>query len=156
MVYTIRRRIPFSLYETPASYNGTAKYSISIYEAFLRLYGDKYDVHLLINRAADNFHKLSERHDNVWYPDTINDQTFHIAFSSIRRYTHIEHMFILNRTCLKYVFCMQDIIEYKKLVPIGSGHSSELMSGISRCAQDPEPIGTSFFILIMLLHASHS
>lgn len=107
-----KKRILFSLYETPASYNGTAKYSISIYEAFLRLYGDKYDVHLLINRAADNFHKLSERHNNVWYPDTINDQTFHIAFSPSQIY-HIEHMFILNRTCLKYVFCMQDIISIR-------------------------------------------
>ena len=66
----------------------------------------------LINRAADNFHKLSERHNNVWYPDTINDQTFHIAFSPSQIY-HIEHMFILNRTCLKYVFCMQDIISIR-------------------------------------------
>lgn len=107
-----KKRILFSLYELPATHNGTAKYSLSIYEAFLRLYGDKYDIHLLTSRAADKFHNLSESFNNIWYPDTITGQTFHIAYSPSQIH-HIEHLLLLNRTCLKYSFCMQDIISLR-------------------------------------------
>ena len=137
-----KKRILFSLYELPATHNGTARYSISIYETFVKLYSDKYDIHLLVNRAADKFHKLSKAHTNVWYPDTIGSQTFHIAYSPSQIY-HIEHMLILNRTCLKYVFCMQDIIylrssylliqdRERKDVLRASIHYCDLMTSISR------------------------
>lgn len=103
-----KKRILFSLYEVPASYNGTAKFAIAIYENFFKLYKDKYDISLLINAEADRFHQLSKRYPNVYTPDTISE-TFHLAFSPSQIF-RAEHMLILNRTCLKYIFCMQDII----------------------------------------------
>lgn len=106
-----KKRVLFSLYELPSAYNGTTRYAIAIYEVFLNLFRDKYDIFLLVNDEADHFHGLSARFENVFHPSTITG-TFHIAYSPSQIY-HAEHMFILNRTCLKYVFCMQDIISIR-------------------------------------------
>lgn len=103
-----KKRLLFSLYEIPASYNGTAKFAVSIYTSFLKLFGNKYDIYMLINSEADRFHKLSRRFANVYTPDTITG-TFHLAFSPSQIF-RVEHMIILNHHCLKYIFCMQDII----------------------------------------------
>ncbi|EOS23719.1 hypothetical protein C804_05408 [Lachnospiraceae bacterium A4] len=106
-----KKRILFSLYEVPAAYNGTAQYGLTIFNEFYKLYNRKYDIHVLINDAADKLFGLSEEFPNVWYPYNITG-TFHLAFSP-SQIIHIEHLFLLNRVSLKYVFCMQDVISIR-------------------------------------------
>ena len=107
-----KKRILFSLYEIPSAYNGTAKYGLSIFKHFYKEYRDKYDISVLINREADEYHHLSDEFDHVFYPDTVNGHTFHLAFAPSQIF-HMEHLLILNRVALKYVFCMQDIISIR-------------------------------------------
>lgn len=103
-----KKRILYSLYALPAAYNGTAEHGLSLLEAFIKKYDEKYDIHILVNRDGDQFHKVSKKYRNVHYPDNITG-TFHIAYVPSQIF-HMEHLFILNRTCLKIAFCMQDII----------------------------------------------
>lgn len=106
-----KRRLLFSLYEIPASYNGTARYGLSILKHFYERYSDKYDIHILINEMADQLFGISRQYPQVWYPHNI-EGTFHLAFAPSQIF-HMEHLFILNRVSLKYVFCMQDIISLR-------------------------------------------
>lgn len=107
-----KKRVLISLYELPSAFNGTAEYGLSLLGEFYKLYQDVYEIHVLTNVLADEFFGISEKYPHVWHPHTIHGQTFHIAFAPSQIF-HIEHMFILNRTCLKYVFCMQDIISLR-------------------------------------------
>lgn len=106
-----KKRILYSLYELPSAFNGTAEYGLSLLNAFLELYGNKYDIHILTSVDADKFFKISEKYKNVCHPHDIQG-TFHIAFIPSQIF-NIEHMFLINRTCLKYIFCMQDIISIR-------------------------------------------
>lgn len=106
-----KKRILFDLYEIPAAYNGTAQYGLAIYKNFYRLYHEKYDIHVLINDMADRLFGLSKEFPNVWYPYNITG-TYHLAFSP-SQIINIENLIIVNRVCLKYVFCMQDIISIR-------------------------------------------
>lgn len=106
-----KKRLLFSLYEIPASYNGTAQYGLTIYKKFYQLFSNKYDIHVLINDAADQLFGLSKEFPNVWYPYNIKS-TYHLAFSP-SQIIHMEHLFLLNRVSLKYVFCMQDVISIR-------------------------------------------
>ena len=103
-----KKRVLLDLFEVPSAYNGTAKFGLAFIESFIRLYGDKYDISILINKEADEFHKLSKKYANVLHPDTING-TFDIAYVP-SQFFHREHLQIVFRHCLRYVFCMQDII----------------------------------------------
>ena len=105
-------RVLIDLYEIPSAFNGTAEYGLSILGAFYKLFKEKYDIHVLINHAAGEFFKLKEKYPKVYYPEDLGDHTFHIAYSPSQIF-NIEHMFILNRACLKYIFCMQDIISIR-------------------------------------------
>lgn len=107
-----KKRVLISLYEIPTKYNGTAEYGLSFLEEFYKLYGEVYDIHILINEISDKIFHISEKYLNVWFTNTIEGQAFHIAFIPSQIF-HIEHLFILNKTCLKYVFCMQDIISLR-------------------------------------------
>ena len=104
-------RVLISLYEVPSSFNGTAQYGLSVTQAFYEQYHDKYDIHILINKEADDLHKVSEKYPHVWYPHTIQG-TFHIAFAPSQIF-HLEHLLVLNRVALKYAFAMQDIISIR-------------------------------------------
>lgn len=106
-----KKRILISLYEMPSAYNGTAQHGLEILKNFYNLYNQKYDISVLINRCADDFFCVSEQYPNVFYPDTITG-TFHLAYIPSQIF-NIEHLFVLNRVCLKYVFCMQDIISIR-------------------------------------------
>ncbi|MDE7313653.1 MAG: glycosyltransferase [Eubacterium sp.] len=106
-----KKRLLFSLYEMPASFNGTAQYGLSIVKYFYRLFSKRYDIHILINEMADELFGVSKSYPKVWYPHNIKG-TFHLAFSPSQVF-HIEHLFVLNRVSLKYVFCMQDIISLR-------------------------------------------
>lgn len=104
-------RILISLYEMPAAYNGTAQHGLSFLKAFYGLFHDRYDISILVNGSANELFKISEKYENVFLPYQLTGR-FHIAYvpSQIIR---IEHLHILNRTALKYVFCMQDIISVR-------------------------------------------
>ena len=104
-------RVLISLFEIPSAFNGTAQYGLSITKAFYERFKDKYDIHILINKEADEFHGVSEKFPNVWRPDNIQG-TFHIAYVP-SQIIHLEHLFVLNRVALKYVFAMQDIISIR-------------------------------------------
>lgn len=106
-----KKRVLIDLYEVPSAYNGTAQYGLCFLNSFYKLYKDKYDISILANEAADKFHKISEHYDNVYYPHTINGR-FDIAYTP-SQIIHVDHWHVLNRVCLKYVFCMQDIISLR-------------------------------------------
>lgn len=106
-----RKRVLISLYEMPSAYNGTAQHGLLLLENFYKLYKDKYDISVLVNECADNFFGISQHYPKVYYPHTL-EGTFHIAYVP-SQIIHVEHMHILNRTCLKYAFCMQDIISIR-------------------------------------------
>lgn len=104
-------RLLISLYEVPSAFNGTAQYGLSITKGFYERFKDKYDIHILINKEADEFHHVSEKYPNVWHPSDIQG-TFHIAYAP-SQIIHMEHLLILNRITLRYVFAMQDIISIR-------------------------------------------
>lgn len=104
-------RILISLYEMPAAYNGTAQHGLLFLENFYKLFREKYHIEVLINRAADEFFKVSQKYPNVYLPEQLTNR-YHIAYVP-SQIIHIEHLHILNRTCLKYAFCMQDIISIR-------------------------------------------
>lgn len=106
-----KKRILISLYGLPAAYNGTAEHGIAVLKEFYNYYSDKYDISILINHEADKFYGISKLYENVFYPHNIRG-TFHLAYVPSQIF-HIEHLIILNRTCLKYVFCMQDVISLR-------------------------------------------
>ncbi len=105
-------RVLISLFEIPCAFNGTAEYGLSILDAFYKLYSDKYDISVLVNDAAGEFFKLRSKYPSVYYPFEIRDESFDIAFAPSQIF-HMEHMFLLNRICLRYIFCMQDIISIR-------------------------------------------
>ncbi|WMC91700.1 glycosyltransferase [Kineothrix sp. MB12-C1] len=106
-----KKRILISLYELPSIYNGSTEYNLAFIEEFYKKYKEKYEIFILVNRRADNFFKISDIYPNVLFPDTIKE-TFHLAFVPSQIY-HIEHLLILNKTSLKFIFCMQDIISIR-------------------------------------------
>lgn len=107
----VKKRILISLYELPSVYNGSTEYNLSFLKHFFELYKKKYDIYILVNRLADSFFKISDKYPRVYYPDNLIG-TFHIAFVPSQIY-HMDHLLILNQTCLKYIFCMQDIISIR-------------------------------------------
>lgn len=103
-----KKRVLISLYNLPPLFNGTAAYGLEFLKNFISNFHEKYDICILTNREADEFHGLSKKYPNVYFPDTIRGG-FDIAYIPSQIF-HAEHLFILNRTCLRFVFCMQDII----------------------------------------------
>jgi len=104
-----KKRILFDCMIMPAFYNGTSEYQISMYSAFCRLFGDKYDIYMYVNHEADVFHKLSKQFDNVLFPDTIGDMVFHLGFVPNQLY-FIESQIEINKRCLRVVQTVHDII----------------------------------------------
>ncbi len=104
-------RVLISLFEIPSAFNGTAQYGLSVTKGFYDNFKDKYDIHIMINKEADEFHGVSKLYPNVWHPGDIQG-TFHIAYIP-SQIIHLEHLFVLNRVALRYVFAMQDIISIR-------------------------------------------
>lgn len=102
-------KLLFSLYEVRPSYNGTANYALDLLAAFWNSYHDKYDISILIGKAADEFHKLSKKYPQVYYYDTIRQHTFHVGYV-VSQVFCAEHMDIINKCCLKYSVCILDVI----------------------------------------------
>lgn len=106
-----KKRILLSLYEMPAAYNGTAQHGLLLLENFYQLFKDKYEIGILINAAANDFFCVSKRYPNVFLPEQLT-QRYHLAYVP-SQIIHIEHLHILNRVCVRYAFCMQDIISIR-------------------------------------------
>jgi len=104
-----RKKILFDCIIMPPFCNGTSEYQISMFDAFCRLYGNKYDIYMYVNREADEYHKLSKRYKNVLLPDTIGDSTFHLGFVPNQMY-FMENQIEMNKRCLKVVQTVLDII----------------------------------------------
>lgn len=99
----------FSLYEIPASFNGTANYAIKLLASFWNSCHEKYEISILVKRNADEFYRLSEKYPQVYYPETVKQHTFRLGYV-VSQVLCAEHMDIINSCCLKYGICMLDII----------------------------------------------
>ncbi len=106
-----KKRVLIDLYEVPSAYNGTAQYGLCFLQSFYKLFKDKYEIAILTNEAADQFHGISKKYPGVYYPHNIVG-TFDIAYTP-SQIINIVHWHLLSRVCLKYVFCMQDIISIR-------------------------------------------
>jgi len=104
-----KKKILFDCMIMPAFYNGTSEYQISMYSAFCRLFGDKYDIYMYVNHEADIFHELKKRFKNILFPDTIGDMVFHLGFVPNQLY-FVESQIEINKRCLKVVQTVHDII----------------------------------------------
>ncbi len=102
----------YSVYEVPASYNGTTNHALSLLVAFYNCYHKKYEISILVKRNADEFHGLSDTYPRVYYPETVKQHTFQLGFVA-SQILCVEHMDIINRCCLKYGVCMLDIISLR-------------------------------------------
>lgn len=108
----LKKRLLISLYELPSAYTGTTEYGMAILHEFYKLFGNTYDIYVLVNKRNDDFLKISQLYENVLYPDNIIGHTFHMAFIPSQIFG-IEHLFLLNKTCLRFIFNMQDIISLR-------------------------------------------
>jgi O-antigen biosynthesis protein len=109
--FSKKTRILFSLYNLPASHNGTSEYGLSLLSNFIEKYKDKYDIDVLTTQAGAEFHKLSEKYSNIFYPDTISKHySITICPSQI---FDIRHLLLLNKFSLRILVTMQDIISLR-------------------------------------------
>ena len=104
-----KKKILFDCIIMPPFYNGTAQYQISLFDAFNRLYNDKYDISMYVTREADAFHGLSRRYDNILYPDTIGDEVFDLGFAPNQLF-NLNNQIAINKRCLKIIQTIHDII----------------------------------------------
>lgn len=126
--YEGKKRILFDCAVMPAHYCGTSVYQISVYEAFYRLFKDKYDVYLYTNRQADVYHKLSSRFENVLFPETISG-TFHLGYAPNQLMFH-EFQSTLNKHCLKIIQTMFDIMMVRIDEHLGADVNTAVGMGI--------------------------
>jgi hypothetical protein len=103
-----KKRILFDCVIMPPWDCGTSEFQISVFDSFSRLYKDKYDIFLLTNREADEYHKLSEKYENIYYPDTISG-TFHLGFAPNQLMLFGPQLF-MNKRCLKIIQTMLDVV----------------------------------------------
>jgi len=139
-----KKRILFDCITMPPYHCGTSEYQKSMFEAFSRLYKDKYEIFLYTNFDADEYHGLSEKYNNVLYPDTISG-VFHLGFSP-NQLMYYSNQALLNKHCYKTVQTMFDIImarrfddafkaDMKKIVDLGVKLSDGIVF-ISKFTQD--------------------
>ena len=103
-----KKKILFSLYNLNPLYNGTAVYGLTLLEKFYEKFKDKYDISVLVNIDGDKFHHVSEKYPRVMHTGDL-EGTYHLAVIPSQIY-HLEHLMLLNRHCLRFIFTMQDII----------------------------------------------
>jgi len=106
--YYPKKRILFDCVIMPLYHCGTSEYQIAVFDAFYRLYKDKYDIFLYISHEADAVHKLSGKYDNIFYPETLSG-TFHLGFAP-NQLMFYEPQETMNRCCLKVIQTVFDII----------------------------------------------
>ena len=107
-----KRKLLYSLYELPDFYNGTSQHALFLLDAFYKLFSSKYDISILINKKADDFFGISNEYNNVFYPEDVADDYYDIAYIP-GQFFSIQHLFLINRIAIKYVFDVQDIISVR-------------------------------------------
>ena len=111
--YYPRKRILFDCITMPPYHCGTSEFQITVFDAFYRLFKDKYDLFLYTNYEADEYHELSNKFDNILYPDTISG-TFHIGYAP-NQLMFYDNQAAMNKCCLKIVQTMFDIIMTRRI-----------------------------------------
>ncbi|MDR2591005.1 MAG: glycosyltransferase [Oscillospiraceae bacterium] len=106
--YYPKKKILFDCIALTPQYNGTSEYLRSYYDAFYRLFSDKYDIYLYVTHEVDEFFEFSKKYINVLYPETL-DGEFHLGFSP-NQLMFYEQQVTLNKHCLKIVQSILDII----------------------------------------------
>lgn len=109
--FSEKTRILFSLYNLPVMHNGTSEYGLNLLSNFIEKYKDKYDIDILTTPAGAEFHKLSEKYNNIFYPDTITKH-YHITICPSQIFD-IRHLLVLNKYSLRILVTMQDIISLR-------------------------------------------
>jgi len=129
--YYPKKRILFDCTIMPAMHCGTSEYQKSIFEAFNRLYGDKYDISLCVNRHVAEYHNLVGKYDNIIYPDELNSEIdkFHLGFAP-NQLMHYEHQLTMNKYCLKNAQTMFDVMMVRIDEHIGIDDSGDVELGI--------------------------
>ena len=126
--YYPKKRILFDCIIMPAMHCGTSEYQISVYEAFYRLYKDKYDIFLYTNHEAAEFHNLSNRYGNILYPDTLNG-VYHLGYVP-NQLMFYEPMLTMDKHCLKVVQTLFDIMIVRIDEHVADDVSSNMENGI--------------------------
>ncbi|MCL2627428.1 MAG: hypothetical protein FWD44_01850 [Oscillospiraceae bacterium] len=106
--YYPKKRILFDFIMMPPQHCGTSEYQLSIFEAFYRLYSSKYDIYIYTTYEADEYHKMSSKYDNIFYPDTITG-VFHLGYTA-NQIMFYEQQVTINKLCLKTIQTMHDIM----------------------------------------------
>lgn len=106
--YYAKKRILFDCIIMPTHHCGTSEYQLSVFDAFYRLYKDKYEIFLYVNYEAAKFFNLSEKYENILYPDTISG-VFHLGYAP-NQLMYYESQVTLNKHCLKIVQTVFDIM----------------------------------------------
>ncbi|MCL2424841.1 MAG: hypothetical protein FWD05_00735 [Oscillospiraceae bacterium] len=132
--YYPKERILFDCIVMPAMHCGTSEYQKSVFEAFNRLYGDKYDIYLCVNRHVAEYHKLTDKYKNIIYPDEMVNEVdkFHLGFAP-NQLMHYEHQRIMNKHCLKNVQTMFDVMMVRIDEHVGIDDSGDVELGIRMC-----------------------
>ena len=109
--YYTKKRILFDCILMPAMHCGTSEYQKSVFEAFNRLFGDRYDIYLYVNRHVAEYHELVDKYDNIIYPDELSSEIdkFHLGFAP-NQLMHYEHQLTMNKYCLKNAQTMFDVM----------------------------------------------
>jgi len=132
--YYPKKRILFDCIIMPAMHCGTSEYQKSVFEAFNRLFGDKYDIYLQVNRDVAEYHGLSGKYENIIYPDELSEEIgkFHLGFAP-NQLMHLEHQLTMSDLCLKNAQTMFDVMMVRIDEHIGVGDSSDVELGIRMC-----------------------
>jgi len=132
--YYPKKRILFDCAIMPAMHCGTSEYQKAIFEAFNRLFGNKYDIYLYVGREAAEFHGLFDKYDNVICPDTMKGdlETFHLGYAP-NQLMHIEHQLLMSKSCVNIVQTMFDIMMIRIDEHIGAGDNAGIELGVRLC-----------------------
>jgi len=103
-----KKKILFSLLDLQAVCNGTSEYALNLLKEFVKNFSHKYDIDILTNPQADEYHKLSKTYPNIYYQSSITKH-YHLAVLP-SQFFDLNHLLLLNRLSLKIIFSMLDII----------------------------------------------
>lgn len=103
-----KKSILFSLLDLQPVYNGTAEYALNLLKYFVDNFSDKYEIDILTNPSANEYHKISKTYSNVFFESNIKKH-YHLAILP-SQFFDISHLLLLNRLSLKIVFSLLDII----------------------------------------------
>jgi GT2 family glycosyltransferase len=110
-----KKKILFSLFNLSGGYDGTSQYGLSLLESFLKLFDNKYEIKILINRRGAIFHGLDKLYSDILYyiEDFANsNEIFDLAIAP-SQFFDINHLILLNRHALYIIFSLQDIIGWR-------------------------------------------